>query len=557
MPHNMLWIRLTLAHKAGIITTMKSRIVKIVSLTLMVVVLFGMTAPFALANRNQVGAERQYRLNPLTGLPIAENMSSRRPLAISIGNTAGALPINGISRADIVYEVPVYTYYTRFVALFQDIENMPLVGSIRSARPYIASISRSHDAILVSVGQCFVSRDEIERYGIAHINYLESNSEQTGHRRMFNRNANRIPSRTLTALEHTAVTSGELAMRHMPDFFSRLNHYEGFNNRLSFVGNATPFGGSPANTVTINFSSTKTSTFILNESASAYYMHQTIHSFNAYLVDANNGVYPTFTNLLILRTDVGTSTHDRALLDVRTVGNGTGYFVNGGSKAEINWSRANEDSPFIYTLRNGSPLNLGRGTTYVAIVPMNAVVNFGSERTLREESHREPSPIVSAASGAGATDVPSDTTNEASTENETASARTRTSPDIFHAANASAPQAPVPQETPLPAGMQVMLQARARRELSFGSATGEPATPTLQSTPDIVSTRAATLEHLPPLTLSPMLISDSSVITQTNSPIWVLVIILGIILVVVLSVVVPVYLTVIRIKRKLIPNNER
>lgn len=535
-------------------TIMKSRLIKILSITLIVVVLLGMTALFASANPTQPDDEREAQLtNPLTGLPISGNMATRRPLAISLGNTAGALPMNGISRADIVYEVPVYTFYTRLVALFQDIENMPLVGSIRSARPYIASISRSHDALLVSVGQCHLALHDINRYGIAHINYLESNPGQSGHRRMFSRNANRIPGRTLTALEHTAVTSGELAMQHLPNFFTRLNYNVGFNNFLSFVSNATPSGGSVANTVTINFSSRKTSTFTLNASASAYYMHQTIHSFNAYLVDANNGVYPTFTNLLILRTDIGPSVRDRTLLDVRLVGTGTGYFVNSGQKVEINWFRGNEDSPFIYTLNDGSLLNLGRGMTYVAIVPTEADVSFGSELNSPADSRPEP-PVTEDAEDESTTN---DNTSEAVTGGGNTSAALRAPPNIAHAqtpiTQEPVVQAPEPQETPLPLGMQAMLQARARRELARGSAIHEPTSPTtpaMQATPDI-SSRPTMLESLPPLTSSPLLSGESPIVTQTSSPLWVLVVIIGVFLVFILAATVPIYFAVIGIKRKL------
>jgi len=63
-------------------------------------------------------------------------------------------------------------------------------------------------------------------------------------------------------------------------------------------------------------------------------------------------------------------------LNITTTGTGTGYFVCGGEYVEINWSRANESSQFIYTLTDGSELVLGQGKTYICLIRNNMNVEF-------------------------------------------------------------------------------------------------------------------------------------------------------------------------------------
>lgn len=85
-------------------------------------------------------------------------------------------------------------------------------------------------------------------------------------------------------------------------------------------------------------------------------------------MDDDAGVQMTFKNLLFLTSDV--SVIDSAgRLRVRTTGTGEGWFVCGGKCVEITWERESNTDPFRYYLKDGTPLELGVGTTYVGIRP--------------------------------------------------------------------------------------------------------------------------------------------------------------------------------------------
>jgi hypothetical protein len=70
-----------------------------------------------------------------TGVKTSEEQA-RRVVAIMIENHPQARPQAGLSRAAVVIEAPVEAPYTRYLAFFDNNEEVPEVGPVRSARPY-------------------------------------------------------------------------------------------------------------------------------------------------------------------------------------------------------------------------------------------------------------------------------------------------------------------------------------------------------------------------------------------------------------------------------------
>ena len=73
--------------------------------------------------------------------------------------------------------------------------------------------------------------------------------------------------------------------------------------------------------------------------------------------------------MLVLETSISVISGDTAgRLSVRLTGAGDGTFFCGGKSIPIQWSKADRNSPFVYTLEDGTPLALGQGKTYVCII---------------------------------------------------------------------------------------------------------------------------------------------------------------------------------------------
>jgi len=305
-------------------------------------------------------------LNPLTGIPMDEEKIHNRPLAVVLNNIPEALPMNGVSDADIIYEVLVEGGLTRMLALYQDFTNVKKAGSIRSARHYTAEITESYDAIFISAGGSPQAYKEITARGIPHLD------EVAGRRReIFFRDRSRIGGRRVENL-HSVVTTGERVSEWLPKYGFRTEHEDDFDLGLVFIDNATPADGSSASNISVSFSAGKSTSFIYNADKKGYHLRQ----YNRDFIDANDNSLPLFTNVIILQTSITGIPNDEAgRRNVVTSGEGTGYFACGGKYVEINWSRE-RSSPFVYTHKDGTPLELGRGKTFICLVSRSTVARF-------------------------------------------------------------------------------------------------------------------------------------------------------------------------------------
>ena len=71
--------------------------------------------------------------------------------------------------------------------------------------------------------------------------------------------------------------------------------------------------------------------------------------------------------MLVLETSISVIDSE-ARQRVKTVGEGKGTFFCGGKAAAIQWSREDRNSPFVYTLEDGTPLTLGQGKSYICLI---------------------------------------------------------------------------------------------------------------------------------------------------------------------------------------------
>ena len=95
--------------------------------------------------------ELPYR-NPLTGEGVAQDISGDRPVAIMLNNLKKALPQLGVSQADIIYEMPAEGGITRMMAVFQSLDGVGDLGSVRSARDYYVSLATAWTPFLSTPG---------------------------------------------------------------------------------------------------------------------------------------------------------------------------------------------------------------------------------------------------------------------------------------------------------------------------------------------------------------------------------------------------------------------
>lgn len=306
--------------------------------------------------------------NPLTGEATDTDLSAARPVAVMLNNLKKALPQCGVAQADLIYEAPAEGGITRMMAVFQSLDGVGDLGSVRSARPYYVELALGLDAIYIHAGGSDGAYSAIKTYGAANIDGVNGPYGGT----MFWRDAAR---KKTAGYEHSLFTSAQRIQSLLAGSLSsmRQTHKEGWSLPLSFVPDGTPAQGDTADTVSVKYSYYKTGVFRYDPDTGRYLVEE----YGEPYVDGSTGEQVAVTNVLVLCTDISLIKGDSAgRQNVRLTGTGTGWFACGGKYIPITWSKPSATDPFRFTTADGEELKLGVGTSYINIVGTDYPVTF-------------------------------------------------------------------------------------------------------------------------------------------------------------------------------------
>lgn len=319
-------------------------------------------------------------VNPLTGEPV-EALTNNRPYAVAINNSYGAMPQHGVAQADILYETLIEGE-TRCMGIFYDMASVTEpIGSIRSARRDFIRIAMAYDAIFVHKGMSPKQGTQYDKYS------AEVTFQQTGWDHVDgNKEAYKyvyIGRTSGYAAEHRTFIKPEKILEAAKALGCTLTREQSLDVGLQFDEEAF-FVGESAKKITayFNLSSsydnkwTKYTRLTYNENSGLYEASQKHGGYSSVgtYVDGNTGETLSFRNVIVLRTPIETLPNSSKWMNIDVVGEGEGYFACNGQMTKIKWSRPTESDPFTYTLENGTPITLGVGKTYIAIVPMTGHV---------------------------------------------------------------------------------------------------------------------------------------------------------------------------------------
>ena len=305
--------------------------------------------------------------NPLTGEGLNEDISAKRPFVVMFNNLKKALPQIGVSKADVLYEIVAEGGITRIMGVYQNLEDVGELGSIRSARDYFVNLALGHDSIYVHAGgspQAYIS---IKQWGVTNIDFVNG---------PYGEMCWRDPERRKNAgLEHSLLTSSEKILEQMPSRF-RLEHEAGFDVGWTFEKEA-PAGGQPAAEITVPFSNYKTGLFTYDAGSGQYRIEQQIDGENIPYVDGQTGEAVAVDNVLVLYTDVAqVKSDDKGRMDVRTTGTGDGLLLRDGQLYQITWKRDTKNDCYSFLDKSGKAVPLAIGHSYINIVIASAEVSW-------------------------------------------------------------------------------------------------------------------------------------------------------------------------------------
>lgn len=309
-----------------------------------------------------VPAEVKYR-NPLTGEPV-EELYTARPFAVMINNSSYAQPMCSLNSADIVFEILAEGGITRCMAVFGDVAGLDHIGAIRSARPYYVRLAYSLDAIFVHHGGSNAGIEEISNLGVDNMNFL-SNAGEVYYRDQYRLDAG-------YDLEHTSFFDGDDLLDEVADEGYETARENGIDYGFAFADAGSTTDGESVTEFKVVFGGwNKTTGFVYNESTGKYDASQ----FGDDIVDGNTDEIVSFRNVLMITAETKV-VDDSGHLDVQLLGEGDGYFACDGKLVPINWSRSAEGEPFVFTHENGTPITFGVGNTYIAVTPLNGVLEY-------------------------------------------------------------------------------------------------------------------------------------------------------------------------------------
>lgn len=307
------------------------------------------TIPAATPTEPQ-GLPDGYMYSYLTGLPVAKEVGRLRPLGFQIDNERKAQPQCAISRADVVYEVPIEANEVRLTAIFQDISGLDRIGPLRSCRSYHPGILAEFGGILVHNGHSkyavekLNSCDDIELVNKDYDAQFRSSDHLTGHNNFTNQE--KIEKR----IEYRK--------------FER-NLSQDYTYKFLFADENQPNNlenGRPANKVTTGFTQNK-SYFVYNEQDGLYYRY----AWGKEHVDGDTGEQIAVKNIIIEYCSYHLE-DDRSNKFINTVGTGKGAFVTNGKVVDITWEKEGYWNNTHYYYEDGTEIKLNPGKSWVCIV---------------------------------------------------------------------------------------------------------------------------------------------------------------------------------------------
>lgn len=285
-------------------------------------------------------------INYLTGLETTEEDNL---LAYSFVLYSDAL-LYGVSRSELVFEIPCENGQTRFVVYDTDVEGTAKIGSLAPTRKYINSITSSFGGIITSYGN-----DDVFEYSANDAEYfIDVTHSQESYYKEGAKNV--YTNADLIASVRDKYQISEQISASLPYDFAD------FGEKVS--------GITSAKSITLEYEGNETE-LVFDESLDKYLLYKRGDA----KTDMLNGEYISFSNVLVLFADATTyekSNGTETVIDMAS--GGKGYYATSGMLTEINWKTDSEGKMTLFTL-DGNRLTVNRGTSYFGFFKSSGLDN--------------------------------------------------------------------------------------------------------------------------------------------------------------------------------------
>lgn len=289
---------------------------------------------------------------PLDGLPVTDpDLINRRPLAVIIGNIPTVAEPTGVGHACLVFEMLAEGGITRLMPVFVH-QDAPILGSVRSARPYFLEKALEFNAAFAHCGYSPQAKQDISNLKVISLNefylpqvYWRVRTKKEPH------NVYTSTERLFSELEERGLLMGPSPVQF--DFYD---------------DDAGPLG-SGAHKATLRFSPSYVVEYEWSEAVNGYlrFVNGKPHR------DEDSGQQLVAKNVVVQFVD-GKVIDPEGRLEIKLVGQGSGRMFQQGVTYELKWAKHGRTEPTQWTDRNGDSIKFARGQSWIEVLPYGAKV---------------------------------------------------------------------------------------------------------------------------------------------------------------------------------------
>ena len=301
-------------------------------------------------------------VNPFTGLrELDPAAAGKRGVAFMVNNAPAARPQWGLCSPDVILETMVEGGITRMLFMYADLNAVPKIGPIRSARHDFVEIAEGFDMFFMHWGGSPQAYSAIRNRGVNDLDGMVYSGKY------FYRDKTRLNNGI--ALEHTAYTNGEYMAKGIEAKGWRTQLNSGKAEPFKFVAESTPPrvpGEGTAAEVNFRFSSSFKYSFKYDSASGLY-----AQSLNGTPFIQEEGKKPReVTNVILLYINIRNIAGDKKGRVSIDLSGGAGLYLSAGGWESITWKKGQPNDPLTLLDKDGKELELNRGKGYIGMVPV-------------------------------------------------------------------------------------------------------------------------------------------------------------------------------------------
>jgi len=306
-----------------------------------------LSSTFGLNNSDQNEKMRR----AIDGVYFSDGQEDHYPVGIMIENLTSSRPPSGLSKANLVYEALAEGGITRFLAIYGgEIDLIPEIGPVRSARSYYVDWALEYDALYAHVGGSPQSFKDINEYNVFDLNQFYNSQ-------YFWRDSDRLAP-------HNLYTSGELMTYALRDLeASDKGNYQLWKYKKDASLVDRPSGDK---SISIDFSSfnyrveyeydAKTNEYVRNQAGE-------VHT-------DKDGSEIRVKNIVVQKVKTSLADNEQRLA-METIGEGEAIVFIDGKSVESTWKKESREVRTIFYDSSGDEIEFNAGTTWIEVVPID------------------------------------------------------------------------------------------------------------------------------------------------------------------------------------------